>query len=30
MEWFYNSEEFTPEKFKELFDEDAPPKKVEA
>lgn len=30
MEWFYNSNEFTPEKFKELFDEDAPPKKVEA
>lgn len=30
MEWFYNSDKFTPEKFKELFDEDAPPKKVEA
>lgn len=30
MEWFFNSEAFTPERFKELFNEDAPAKKVEA
>jgi len=28
--WFFNSEEFTPERFKELFGEDAPPQRVEA
>lgn len=30
MEWFYRSDKFTPERFKALFDEEAPPKKVEA
>lgn len=30
MEWFYRSEAFTPERFKELFDEAAPPKQVDA
>jgi hypothetical protein len=30
MEWFFRSDVFTPERFKELFDEEAPPKQVEA
>ena len=30
MTWFFYSAEFTPEQFKALFDEEAPPKKVEA
>ena len=30
MEWLFNSDVFTPERFKELFDEEAPPKHVEA
>lgn len=30
MNWFFYSDAFTPERFKELFDEEAPPKRVEA
>jgi hypothetical protein len=30
MTWLYYSDAFTPERFKELFGEDAPPKRVEA
>lgn len=30
MAWFFDSDEFTPERFKELFDEEAPARTVEA
>lgn len=28
--WFFDSDEFTPERYRELFGEDAPPKRVQA
>lgn len=30
MQMFYDSDDFTPERFKEMFGEEAPPKRVEA